>query len=91
MFKLCLFILEKTDLYGSQINKKWKNGFLALTFLFSISSCSTLQIGPDSKTKTTTQKLVTPGKSGQKKKPHPHGAPPGQKKKKAGHPGKKHG
>jgi len=32
VFKLCLFILEKTDLYSSQINKKMEKRFFSAYF-----------------------------------------------------------
>lgn len=49
----------------------------------SMSACAVIAPQP---TKTTTKSTTVT----KKKKAHPHGGPPGQTKKSAGHPGKRH-
>lgn len=63
---------------------------LLIATLYFFFSCGVIHTNHEPKAKTT-QKSTSPGNSGNKKKAHPHGAPPGQKKKAKGQPGKRHG
>ncbi len=58
---------------------------LLLASLASTTACGVYLPQPKKKTTTTTKSTTV-----KKKKAHPHGGPPGQTKKSAGHPGKRH-
>jgi hypothetical protein len=61
-----------------------KLSFIAIIVGFTIGLSSCVVV------KGEHQKRSTPVIIWKHKKPHPHGGPPGQTKKKKGHPGKRH-